>query len=56
MKKKIISATQKKVVKVMHKFKEEELHIGKSDTIVTSPKHAIAIALSEGEELNKSNN
>lgn len=54
MKKKKISVTQKKVAKVMHEFKEGELHIGKSDTIVTNPKQAIAIALSEADELKKS--
>ena len=36
----------KKVSKEMNKFKEGELHIGKSDTIVTSPKQVIAISLS----------
>lgn len=55
MKKKKISATQKKVSKVMHEFKEGELHIGKSDTIVTNPKQAITIALSEVDELKKNN-
>lgn len=54
MKKKKISATQTKVAKVMHEFKAGELHIGKSDTIVTNPKQAIAIALSEADELKKS--
>ena len=54
MKKKKISVTQKKVAKVMHEFKEGELHIGKSDTIVTNPKQAIAIALSEADEIKKS--
>ena len=54
MKKKKISATQKKIAKVMHEFKVGELHIGKSDTIVTNPKQAIAIALSEADELKKS--
>ena len=29
----------------MHEFKEGELHFGKTDTIVTNPKQAIAIAL-----------
>lgn len=52
--KKKINTTQKKVEKVMHEFKEGELHIGKSDTIVTNPKQAIAIALSEADELKKS--
>ncbi len=47
MKKNKISVTQNKVAKVMHEFKEGELHSGKSDTIVTNPKQAIAIALSE---------
>lgn len=53
MKKKKTSASQKKVAKVMHEFKEGELHIGKSDTIVTNPKQAIAIALSEADGLKK---
>jgi hypothetical protein len=50
MKKKKTSATQKIVAKVMHEFKEGELHIGKSDKMVTNPKQAIAIALSEASE------
>lgn len=37
----------------MHEFKEGELHSGKTDTIVTNPKQAIAIALSEADELGK---
>jgi Family of unknown function (DUF6496) len=49
-----VSPKQKKVGEVMHKFKEGDLHSGKSDTIVTNPKQAIAIALSEAEELDKS--
>ncbi len=55
MKKKKVSAAQKKIAKVMHEFKEGELHVGKSDSIVTSRKQAIAIALSEADELEKSN-
>ena len=51
MKKKKQTPSQKKIVKVMHEFKEGELHVGTSDTIVTNPKQAIAIALSEAEEL-----
>lgn len=47
------STKQKKVAEVMHKFKEGELHAGKTETIVTNPKQAIAIALSEAEELEK---
>jgi hypothetical protein len=42
---------QKKVAEVMHEFKEGELHSGKSDTIVTDRKQAIAIALSEASEV-----
>ena len=42
-----ISANQKKVAKVMHEFKDGELHSGKTDMVVTNPKQAIAIALSE---------
>ena len=54
MEKKKVSKTQKKVAEVMHEFKEGELHIGTSDKIVTDPKQAIAIALSEAEKLPKS--
>lgn len=53
MKKKKISASQNKVAKVMHEFKEGELHAGQSDTIVTNRKQAIAIALSEADKLKK---
>ncbi len=42
---------QKKISEVMHEFKEGELHSGKSEIIVTNPKQAIAIALSEAHEL-----
>lgn len=42
------SKAQKKVRKVMHEFKEGELHSGsKKGPEVTNPKQAIAIALSE---------
>jgi Family of unknown function (DUF6496) len=51
--KKKLSPHQKKVAEVMHEFKEGELHSGKSDIIVTNPKQAIAIALSEAGGLNK---
>lgn len=47
MKKKNTTASQKKVAKIMHEFKEGKLHSGKTDTIVTNQKQAIAIALSE---------
>ena len=49
MKKKKQTPSQKKIAEVMHEFKEGELHSGKSDTIVTDRKQAIAIALSESE-------
>ena len=42
---------QQKIAEVMHEFKEGELHSGKSDIIVTNPKQAIAIALSEAHEV-----
>jgi len=38
---------QKKVGKVMGEFKKGELHSGKKGPVVTNPKQAIAIALSE---------
>lgn len=47
MKKKTATAAQKKVAEVMHEYKEGKLHSGKTDTIVTNPKQAIAIALHE---------
>ena len=53
MKKKKQTPHQKKVAKVMHEFKEGDLHVGTSETIVTNPKQAIAIALSEAEGLKK---
>jgi Family of unknown function (DUF6496) len=48
-----LSQKQKKVAEVMHQFKEGDLHSGKTETIVTNPKQAIAIALSEAEGLDK---
>ncbi len=51
MKKKKLTPPQKKVAEVMHEFKDGELHSGKTETIVTNPKQAIAIALSEADEL-----
>ena len=53
MKKKKLAPHQAKVAEVMHEFKEGDLHSGKSDVIVTNPKQAIAIALSEAEGLDK---
>jgi Family of unknown function (DUF6496) len=51
MKKLKQTPAKKKIAKVMHEFKHGELHSGKSDKIVTNPKQAIAIALSEAEDL-----
>ena len=48
-----LSPYQKKVAEVMHEFKEGDLHSGKTETIVKNPKQAIAIALSEADELKK---
>jgi len=43
-----------KVEKVMHEFKEKELHSGsKKGPIVKNPKQAIAIALSEARRATK---
>jgi hypothetical protein len=53
MKKEKLSPHDKKVAEVMDEYKEGELHSGKSDIIVTNPKQAIAIALSEAEGLDK---
>ena len=50
-KRKVRTPGQEKVAEVMHEFKEGELHSGKSGIIVTNPKQAIAIALSEAKEL-----
>ncbi len=50
--KKPLSPSEKKVAIVMHEFKEGELHSGSKDgPIVTDRKQAIAIALSEAEDL-----
>lgn len=50
------SLKEKKVAEVLHQFKENHLHSGKSKTLVTNRKQAIAISLSEAEELYKKNN
>jgi hypothetical protein len=49
-----MTKAQKKVGKVMGEFKEGTLHSGKGGKVVTNPKQAIAIALSEaGKSLPK---
>lgn len=48
-----LSTHQTKVAQVMHEFKEGELHSGKTEIILTNPKQAIAIALSEADGLDK---
>ena len=45
--------SQAKVGKVMGEFKAGELHSGKKGPVVTKPKQAIAIALSEGRKAAK---
>lgn len=45
--------SQAKVGKVMGEFKAGELHSGKNGKVVTKPKQAIAIALSEGRKAAK---
>ena len=50
--KKASTPKQQKIAEVMHEFKEGELHSGSKDgPIVTNPKQAIAIALSEADDL-----
>lgn len=45
------SKSQKKVKKVMKEFKEGELHSGSaSGPVVTNPKQAVAIGLSEARK------
>ncbi len=42
--------TQKKIGKVMGEYKEGTLHSGKGGKVVTNPKQAIAIAISEASK------
>lgn len=54
MAKKRMAKKRKKVEKVMHEYKEGELHSGsKEGPMVSNPKQAIAIALSEARKMPK---
>lgn len=45
---------QVKIKKVMHEFKEGELHSGsRKGSVVKNPKQAVAIAMSEQRKANK---
>jgi hypothetical protein len=48
-----MSKAQKKVGKVMGEYKEGTLHSGKGGKVVTNPKQAVAIALSEAGMVKK---
>ncbi len=48
-----MTKAQKKVGKVMGEYKEGTLHSGKGGKVVTNPKQAIAIALSEAKMAKK---
>jgi hypothetical protein len=50
---KLSKKQQAKVGKVMGEFKDKSLHSGKGGKVVTSPKQAVAIALSEAKRRNK---
>ena len=51
MAKKKMSKGKKKVEKVMHEYKEHELHSGsKKGPVVSNPRQAVAIALSESRK------
>ena len=53
MKTKLSKAGQAKVGKVMGEYKKGELHSGKGGKVVTNPKQAIAISISEAAKLMK---
>jgi hypothetical protein len=48
-----MTKSQKKVKKVMGEYKEGTLHSGKGGKVVTNPKQAVAIALSEAGKAKK---
>jgi hypothetical protein len=45
-----MTKAQKKIGKVMGEYKEGTLHSGKGGKVVTNPKQAIAIAISEASK------
>jgi hypothetical protein len=45
-----MTKAQKKIGKVMGEYKEGTLHYGKGGKVVTNPKQAIAIAISEASK------
>ena len=52
--KKALSKGKKKIKKVMHEFKEGALHSGsKKGPVVSNPRQAIAIAISESKRKKK---
>jgi hypothetical protein len=52
MAKKKLNKGQKKIKKVLHEYKTDELHSGsKKGPIVSNPKQAIAIGLSEARKV-----
>lgn len=48
-----MTKAQKKIGKVMGEFKEGTLHSGKGGKVVTNPRQAIAIAISESKKRKK---
>lgn len=50
---KLSKKQQAKVGKVMGEFKDKSLHSGKGGKVVTNPKQAVAIALSEAKRKKK---
>ena len=50
---KLSKAAQAKVGKVMGEYKKGELHSGKGGKVVTNPKQAVAISISEAAKLMK---
>ena len=53
MARKLSAKHQEKVGTVMAEFKDKGLHSGKGGKVVTNPKQAVAIALSEARKAKK---